>query len=236
MNPIAKAVAAALVAGSLMSVPSVAQEAGGIRGKVTAEAAGSTVGGITVTATSDVMPKPRTATVRSDGTYNLPLLLPGKYTLTFSNAAGVLQRVDVEVLLDQTSIADVALSATRAEDLQVVTIVSSGLSRQGNASLGNSLSAKNVESLPVGQSYRDLLKLVPGVQYSENAVLGPSAGGSGVDNKYGFDGVDVSLPLFGNLAADPSTHDVANVSMERGGVKAIGFNRAGGFSINTTSK
>ena len=236
MNPIAKAVAAALVAGSLMSVPSFAQEAGGIRGKVTAEAAGSTVGGITVTATSDVMPKPRTATVRSDGTYNLPLLLPGKYTLTFSNAAGVLQRVDVEVLLDQTSIADVALSATRAEDLQVVTIVSSGLSRQGNASLGNSLSAKNVESLPVGQSYRDLLKLVPGVQYSENAVLGPSAGGSGVDNKYGFDGVDVSLPLFGNLAADPSTHDVANVSMERGGVKAIGFNRAGGFSINTTSK
>ncbi len=236
MNPIAKAVAAALVAGSLMSVPSFAQEAGGIRGKVTAEAAGSTVGGITVTATSDVMPKPRTATVRSDGTYNLPLLLPGKYTLTFSNAAGVLQRVDVEVLLDQTSIADVALSATRAEDLQVVTIVSSGLSRQGNAALGNSLSAKNVESLPVGQSYRDLLKLVPGVQYSENAVLGPSAGGSGVDNKYGFDGVDVSLPLFGNLAADPSTHDVANVSMERGGVKAIGFNRAGGFSINTTSK
>ena len=53
MNPIAKAVAAALVAGSLMSLPSIAQEAGGIRGKVTAEAAGSTVGGITVTATSD---------------------------------------------------------------------------------------------------------------------------------------------------------------------------------------
>ena len=58
-----------------------------------------------------------------------------------------------------------------------------------------------------------MLKLIPGVQYSENSVLGPSAGGSGVDNKYGFDGIDVSLPLFGNLAADPSTHDVENVAM-----------------------
>lgn len=227
---------AGFVAGVLGTSVSWAQQAGGIRGKVTVEAAGSSVSGITVTAESEVMPKPRSAPVRSDGSYSLPLLLPGKYTLTFSNAQGVLQKLDIEVLLDQTSVADVALQSTRTEDLQTVRIVSSGLSRESNASLGNSLGSKSIESLPVGQTYRDLLKLVPGVQYSENSVLGPSAGGSGVDNKYGFDGVDVSLPLFGNLSAEPSTHDIANVSMERGGVKAIGFNRAGGFSINTTSK
>ena len=227
---------AAFVASVLVSAPSFAQQSGGIRGTVTIEAAGGTPAGITVTAESDVMPRPRSAAVRADGTYALGLLLPGKYTLTFSNAQGVLQKVDVDVLLDQTSVADVAIAATRPEELQMVRIVATGLSREGNASLANSLGAKTIERLPVGQQYRDLLKLIPGVQYSENSVLGPSAGGSGVDNKYGFDGIDVSLPLFGNLAADPSTHDVANVSMERGGVKAIGFNRAGGFAINTTSK
>lgn len=231
-----KLLVAAFVASVLATAPSFAQQAGGIRGKVSVEAAGGSAAGITVTAESNVMPKARSATVRADGTYSLPLLLPGKYTLTFSNALGVLQRVDVEVLLDQTSVADVSIAATRPEELQTVRIVATGLSREGNASLANSLGAKQVESLPVGQEYRDLLKLIPGVQYSENARLGPSAGGSGVDNKYGFDGVDVSLPLFGNLAADPSTHDVENVAMERGGAKAIGFNRSGGFSINTTSK
>ena len=54
-------------------------------------------------------------------------------------------------------------------------------------------------SLPVGQEYRDLLKLIPGVQYSQDTVRGPSAGGSGQDNVYNFDGVNVTLPLFGTL-------------------------------------
>lgn len=231
-----KVLVAVFVASVLSSAPAWAQQSGGVRGKVTVEAAGGSAAGLTVTAESVVMPKPRSATVRPDGTYALGLLLPGRYTLTFSNAQGVLQKVDVDVLLDQTSVADVVIAATRPEELQTVRIVATGLSREGNASLANSLGAKQVESLPVGQEYRDLLKLIPGVQYSENSRLGPSAGGSGVDNKYGFDGVDVSLPLFGNLAADPSTHDVDNVAMERGGAKAIGFNRSGGFSINTTSK
>jgi len=230
-------VVSAIIAGSVLSSPIIAQQVGGIRGKVSAEVAGTSLSGITVTATSDVMPKPRSATVREDGSYSLPLLLPGRYTLTFANASGVLQKVDVEVLLDQTTTADVSVGASRGDAaLETVRIVASGLSREGNASISNSLGSDNIERLPIGQEYRDLLKLIPGVQYSENKTLGPSAGGSGVDNKYGFDGVDVSLPLFGNLASDPSTHDVANVSMERGGAKAIGFNRAGGFSINTTSK
>ena len=221
-------VVSAIIAGSVLSSPIIAQQVGGIRGKVSAEVAGTSVSGITVTATSDVMPKPRSATVREDGSYSLPLLLPGRYTLTFANASGVLQKVDVEVLLDQTTTADVSVGASRGDAaLETVRIVASGLSREGNASISNSLGSDNIERLPIGQEYRDLLKLIPGVQYSENKTLGPSAGGSGVDNKYGFDGVDVSLPLFGNLASDPSTHDVANVSMERGGAKAIGFNLQG---------
>jgi len=231
-----KLLVAGFVASILVSGSAFAQQSGGIRGTVSIEAAGATPVGIMVTAESEVMPRPRSATVRADGSFALSALLPGQYTLTFSNAQGVLRKVDVEVLLDQTSIADVAIAATRPEELQTVRIVATGLTREGNASLANSLGSKQVERLPVGQQYRDLLKLIPGVQYSENSVLGPSAGGSGVDNKYGFDGIDVSLPLFGNLASEPSTHDVENVSMERGGAKAIGFNRAGGFAINTTSK
>ena len=98
---------AAFVASVLVGAPAFAQQAGGIRGKVTVEAAGATPAGITVTAESAVMPRPRSATVKADGSYALPLLLPGKYTLTFSNAQGVLQKVDIEVLLDQTSATDV---------------------------------------------------------------------------------------------------------------------------------
>ena len=58
--------------------------------------------------------------------------------------------------------------------------------------------------LPIGQDYRDLQKFIPGVQYTEDTVRGPSAGGSGQDNVYLFDGANVSLPLFGNLSAEPA--------------------------------
>ena len=181
------------------------------------------------------MPKPRRAVTRADGSYDLPQLKPGTYELTFTNKDGASQRMTVQVLLEQTSKVDVALSMT-GSNTEVITVTGSRLYRQGNSSLTNSLGESAIEGVPIGQDYRDLLKLVPGVELSENSILGPSAGGSGVDNSYGFDGVNVSLPMFGNLASEPSTHDIEYVTMDRGGAKAVDFNRSGGFAINTVSK
>jgi hypothetical protein len=227
---------AALLIGAFMASPALAQQAGSIRGQVSTEVAGISVSGVTVTATSPAMPKPRSAVTREDGSYSLPLLKPGEYTLTFTSADGSVRQTKVQVLLEQTSNVDVAFEDAPTDGTEIITISGSRIIREGDSSLTNSLSQEVIAGLPVGQDYRDLLKLIPGVQYSENATLGPAAGGSGVDNKYGFDGVDVSLPLFGNLASEPSTHDILNVTMDRGGAKAIGFNRSGGFAINTTSK
>ncbi|GAB3036406.1 TonB-dependent receptor [Bowmanella dokdonensis] len=226
---------AVMMAAAMVSAPVVAQQAGGIKGKVLTEAGGTGAAGVTVTASSNVMPKPRTTTTNADGNFNLPLLIPGRYELTFTAADGTVRKATANVLLDQTSTVDLVMSAP-GSDTEVIEIVGSAIVRSGNSSLTNSIGDDVVEGVPVGQNYRDLFKLVPGIQYSENETLGPSAGGSGVDNKYGFDGVDVSLPLFGNLASEPSTHDIEMVSMERGGAKAVGFNRSGGFAIDTKSK
>lgn len=227
---------AVLLAGMLSCSTAQAQQAGGIRGKVSSEQNTLNIAGVTVTATSPVMPRPRTVQTREDGSFNLPLLIPGRYTLTFTAADGVTSSMDVEVLLDQTSTVNLILEAPR-NGVEVIQIVGSPFfGQQGNSALSNSIGSDVVAALPLGQSFRDMLKIIPGVQYSENATLGPSAGGSGAHNKYGFDGVDVSMPLFGNLASEPSTHDIEMVSMERGGAKAIGFNRSGGFVVNTKSK
>lgn len=228
---------AVVLAGILSCNPAMAQQAGGIRGKVTTEQAGPAAAGVTITATSNVMPRARTVVTKEDGSYSLPLLIPGRYTLTFTSADGTVRTTEVDVMLEQTSTVDVSLVAPSTSDVEVITITGNLMVvREGNSSLSNSIGSDVVTGIPVGQDYRDLLKLVPGVQLSENSTLGPSAGGSGVHNKYGFDGVDVSLPMFGNLASEPSTHDVEMVSMERGGAKAVGFNRSGGFAINTKSK
>ena len=88
----------------------------------------------------------------------------------------------------------------------------------------------------MAQEYRDLQKLIPGVQYTQDEIRGPSAGGSGQDNVYQFDGVNVTLPLFGTLSAEPASHDIAQVTVVKGGARAVDFDRSGGFSIDSVSK
>ena len=233
--PIAS-ISALVLTGALMSSPVMAQQAGSIKGQVSSEIAGVSVEGLTVTATSSVMPKPRKAVTKANGSYTLPALLPGKYTITFTSADGTVRETTTEVFLDQASNVSIALNEAPADNTEVIYITSSKIIREGNASLTNSLSKDVIEKIPTGQNYRDLLAVIPGVQYSEYGTLGPSAGGSGRDNSYGFDGVDLSLPMFGNLASEPSTHDIGSVTIDRGGAKATKFNRAGGLAINTLSK
>ena len=72
-----KTVSAFVLAGMLACAPALAQQAGGIRGKVTTEQTGTSVEGVTVVASSPVLPRPRTVQTREDGSFNLPLLIPG---------------------------------------------------------------------------------------------------------------------------------------------------------------
>jgi len=225
----------ALVMAIGLSASVFAQSSSSIKGKVTTESSDLAVAGVVVTASSANMPKPRSVVTNADGSYNLPALIPGTYELTFASADGTTRKMSVEVFLDQSTKVNLVLAPVD-KNIEVITVTGSSIVREGNSSLTNSIGADVVEGVPTGTNYRDLMKLIPGVQYSENSVLGPSAGGSGRDNKYGFDGVDVSLPMFGTLASEPSTHDVQSVTVDRGGAKAIGFNRSGGFSIDTISK
>ena len=85
-----------------------------------------------------------------------------------------------------------------------------------SATIASGLSTKELQALPMAQDYRDLQKFIPAVQYTEDTVRGPSAGGSGQDNVYLFDGANVTLPLFGNLSAEPASHDIAQVTVDHG--------------------
>jgi len=220
---------------AFFSAPAFAQQTGDISGRITDES-GAAVSGVVIEASSNVLPQERSTTSAGNGRYRLPLLPPGIYevTFTFSDGSSIVR--GAEVLLQQSTELNVRHGAAMAGMEEIVVTGAQTLADTGQASLSNAIDSITVDALPVGQEYRDLMKLIPGVQYSEDIVRGPSAGGSGQDNMYLFDGVDVSLPLFGNLSAEPSSHDITQVSIVRGGAKAIGFNRSGGFLMNTVSK
>ena len=211
-----------------------AQQTGSINGRVTATD-GSALPGVTVEARSNVMPQPRVTTTDSNGDYSLPALQPGTYTVTFTLAGMQTATRKADVQLSQTTAADVKLGMAGVSEAITVTAEASLVDKQ-STEVKSGLSSEQIQGLPVGQEYRDLQKLIPGVMMTQDQVRGPSAGGSGQDNVYQFDGVNVTLPLFGTLSAEPASHDIDQVTIIKGGAKAIDFDRSGGFTIDTVSK
>jgi hypothetical protein len=226
----ALSLAAAAVFG--LATPAVAQQTGGITGEVLDDA-GNPLSGVTVRAVGDTLPQGREVTTDDDGDFLFRRLPPGTYEVTVSYPDGSTARSRVRVLLQQQT----ELTLAQGMEMEEVLVTGTQIALEaGQGSLKNAIDSEVVQALPTGNQYRDVIKLIPGVQYTEDAIRGPSAGGSGQDNVYQFDGVDVGLPLFGVLASEPSNHDIDQVSIVRGGAKAIGFNRTGGLLMNTTSK
>ena len=218
----------------LFAPAAVAQQTGSISGKVTMPD-GSPLPGVTVEAKADVLPTPRVTVTEANGEYRLPALQPGNYVLTFTLQGMTAVTRPAQVQLSQDTFVPAQMSVQGLTESVTVTAEASFIDRT-SAEIKVGLSNQQIQSLPAGQEYRDLIKLIPGIMYTQDATRGPSAGGSGQDNVYQFDGANVTLPLFGTLASEPASHDVAQVTTLKGGARAIGFDRAGGFSIDSVSK
>ena len=219
---------------TLATLPAFAQQTGVISGKVL-DTGGAVLPGVTVEARADVLPAPRETVTEANGEYRLPALPPGNYTVTFTLSGMQTVTRQAQVQLSQDTVVDAALGVQGVTETVNVVATATLVDRE-SSSLKSGVSNEQIMALPVGQDYRDLIKLIPAVQFTQDTVRGPSAGGSGQDNVYQFDGVNVTLPLFGTLSAEPASHDIAQVTTIRGGARAVDFDRSGGFSIDSVSK
>jgi hypothetical protein len=225
---------AALALCLALAHPASAQQTGAITGKVV-DTSGAVLPGVTVEARADVLPGPRETVTNGSGEFQMPALPPGTYTLTFTLSGMQTATRKAFVQLAQSTVVDAQLGIQALSESVTVTAETQYVNKT-SAAITTGISNEQISSLPVGTQYRDLIKLIPGVQYTQNEVRGPSSGASGQDNVYNFDGVNVTLPLFGTLSAEPAAHDIAQVNVVKGGARAVDFQRAGGFAIDSVSK
>ena len=183
------AVAAVLMAAALAQ----AQETttGSIAGHIT-DAQGLAVPGATVTL---VAPQgPRVFTTDSEGRFFAPFLTPGDYELKVTlQGFRPLDRQGIDVRLGQR--VDLQLTLTVGAVTEAVNVTAAApVVDTSSTTTGAVIDSDTLTSLPVGRRFSDTLYLAPGVSSGgQIGTANPSmSGGSGLDNQFVIDGVNIS--------------------------------------------
>jgi len=150
-----------------LSGPTLAQSGstGSIAGTIT-DPTNAVVPGATVTVKSNATSQEFTATSADNGTFNVPALISGLYTVTIAAPGfktALLSNVKVDV--GTPSSVNVALEVgTPTETVQVVDVAGELLQSQ-NATVGTTITGRQIVDQPqASRDALDLITLLPGVQ------------------------------------------------------------------------
>ncbi len=217
---------------------------GAVSGRVT-DAQGLAVPGVTVTLTGPQGSK--SAVTDADGRYNVPLLVPGTYTAKAElQGFKSVQQQNVIVRLGQSIEVQLKMEVGGVAETIEVTASSPTVDTR-STTVGAVLDSEMLKNVPVGRRFSDALYLAPGVTSSGSAgSANPSmGGGSGLDNQYVVDGVNITNTgygalgsysiVFGSLGNGTPYDFVKEVQVKTGGYEAE-YGQAIGGVVNVVTK
>jgi len=173
---------------------------GTISGRVV-DGQGLAVPGAAVTVTGPQGVK--TTTTDSGGRFSIPFLIPGSYDVKAElQGFKTFEQKNVTVRLEQTVDLPVTMAVGGLTETVEVTGASPVVDTQ-TTTVGANLDSAMLSRLPVGRSLAETLYVAPGVSSgggtgNSNPSIG---GGSGLENQYVVDGVNISSPGFGSLGS-----------------------------------
>jgi len=172
---------------------------GSITGRVS-DPQGLAVPGAAVTVTGPQ--GSQTFTADAEGRFNAPFLTPGTYTVrTELQGFKATEQKNVVVRLGQR----VELPITMAVGGLTETVEVTGGSPTidvTTTTVGSVINADLLQRVPIGRRFSDALYIAPGVVTSGVGAANPSiAGGSGLENQYVVDGVNITNTGFGALGS-----------------------------------
>jgi hypothetical protein len=228
-----------------VGVVAAAQETTGTISGLITDAQGLGVPGATVTVTG---PQGARETVTDgEGRYRLPLLVPGIY-LVRSELSGfrTVEAKDIAVTLGATATVNLKMEVGQVTEVVEVLAASSTVDIRATTT-GATIDSETLANIPVGRRVTEVLYLAPGVSSSGAAGrANPAmAGGSGLDNLYVVDGVNITNTgygaigsysiVFGSLGTATPFSFVKEVQVKTGGYEAE-FGQSMGGVVNVVTK
>jgi outer membrane receptor protein involved in Fe transport len=222
-----------------------AQETTGTIAGRTVDAQGLAVPGATVTVSGPQGQK--TAITDGQGRFSFPFVTPGTYSVrTELQGFKTVERKDIVVSLGQN--VDVPIKMEVGGVTETINVSAAPpLIDQTSTTTGAVISSDLLERIPVGRRMSDTMYLAPGV--SSGGSVGqanPSvSGGSGLENQYVIDGVNVTNQgygalgsysiVFGSLGNATPFDFIKDVEVKTGGYEAE-FGQSTGGVINVVTK
>ena len=218
---------------------------GSLTGIVT-DAQGGAVPGATVTVVSPQGTK--TFTTDAQGRFFAPFLIPGNYSVKVElSGFSPIEQKGIQVRLgSRLELSGLVLKVGGLEE--VVEVVGTGaVIDTTSTTAGGVLDTALLAKLPVGRNFTDTLYMVPGV--SDSSGVGRSnpsiGGGSGLENNYVVDGVNITDTGFGAIGAYNSSYGslgsgvttdfIKETQVKTGGFEAE-YGQATGGVVNVVTK
>ncbi|MGH9837804.1 MAG: carboxypeptidase regulatory-like domain-containing protein, partial [Blastocatellia bacterium] len=225
---------------------------GALTGAVT-DATGAVVPGVQVKVTSEATGEARTVVSQSNGSYTVPLLLPGSYRVEFSKTGFKLaEKKGLPINVTETARFDVQLVVGTVQETVTVTIEEALLQTESNA-LGRVTGSLLVNNLPlVTRNYTQIVTLSPGIAagVTRSDELGRGSGGEsggnfrshgafGRDNNFQMNGVQINdLQASGDFSGGvpiPNPDAIDQFKVQTGQYDSS-FGRNAGANVNVVTK
>jgi hypothetical protein len=197
---------------------------------------GGLVPGARVTATLAGRAHRRVTVTGDSGLYNLPLLLPGVYSVQIELAGfTTFARDGIRLYAGETSRLDVQLRLAPITET-VMIVDEAPLLRTETAALGHIVDGDTVVALPLnGRNFITLATLAPGVALPPGSAFPRINGGRPRTNEYLFDGISVLQPEPGQVAFLPVLDAIEAFTIESNS-PAAEFGRFNGGVVNLTTR
>ena len=216
------------------------------------DAQGGRLPGVTVTATAADVVTSRTAVSDAQGVATLEALAPSEQYTIKASLTGFREITQDNVLArsGQTTTLRLPMSLSSVSEQITVTASPVQVVDTTRAITGQDITLQLTEALPTGRSYQSYLQFVPGVLPDSTISGGNPSSRSGMnwkdastvndnigastDNRYYFEGINVTDPVTGTFGANLNTEIIQEQKVITGGIPAEYVGAAGLISTVIT--
>ncbi len=235
MNPLSMGIWGALAVVQVAE----ARETGGIQG-VVEDQDGLVVPGAEVVLSGVELAGERLAITTGDGQYRFDDVPPGVYELTVTLNGARIARAEVRVALE--TVTQARVTANLGGVSEEIEVVFRPVVDTTKSAFSTSLGEDNIQNLPVGRSYQDVINTIPGVSgridTSEGGGGGgnPSVRGEGqYGNNFMIDGVSTRDPATKTFGVSVNFDAIEEIQVYTDGAPAE-FGQFTGMFVNVATK